>query len=267
MRYYQRYHGVVLKNSNGLPSIRPTPEGEAIASIPDWVDYLDPDELNLTPDWVRNRAVENSLYAASGVPVVTQFPNGTTAFTMTNAANYNVTADAASLPIDPTKFTVFAVMMPTAVQSELNENLIVRGNSESTGPELGLRIGATRVSGNLFFKEFSSGNNTGASTPNPERLSAATNYIGRPRPSLAMWCSSIVGGLNIFDNGALAASAPNDKRVITLDMGTGQRSYFRGARGRYGVCGILNRDLSLPENEGYRLAIEQYLFARYSILA
>ena len=238
-----------------------------MGAIPGWIDYIDPDYIDASAPWVRNRSVANSKYGANATPVLGTFPNGQKSFSQVEGSGYGIYSDPLSQSIDPTQWSIFTTCIPGYVSSELNENVIVRGNSSNVGPELGLRVALTRSSGYPIVREFSSGTSGSGSTSNPSRLTVNVNLINRTVPSFVMFTFSTRDGLRIFIDGALAGSAPTDKRPIQVDLGPEQRSFFRGVRGSYGVTGILNTDLGWEEHTGYRRAIEKFMFDKYGISA
>lgn len=267
MLRYQRINGVRLENTNGLPTIQRTPEGAAMGAVPGWVDLIDPDYMNVDEGWVRNRAAARSKYPNVATPaVVSQFPNGASAFQMLSGQTLRIESDAVAPAIDPTQWSVFTVCMPQPIDggSGVDSVCVLRGQ-DNNHSLIGLRVDFTRDFGRPTIRTY---NQYGIGVQNPARLSYnGLNIYTLSEPALVMFTGSTRDGLRIFVNGEEVAAAPSDKRPLEIgyEGGENQRAYFRGARGLFGMTGALSIDLGWAEHAGYRRAIEAFLMGKYQI--
>lgn len=256
MMRYQRVSGVQLKNSNGLPTITRTPEGEAMGGIPDWVALIDPAYVDQANKTVRNRVIARTNAPVTNLPMGS-FPNTQPAFYPTEGGANSLQVNPGG-DINPNAYTVFAVLMPEPNETGSRQLISYSFGNGSTPQKI--RLGASvSASGNILSFVDSFGVNG---------IRLATKDIGltaRVVPTLAMWTFSTEAGLAIFDNGKKVASAPGDKRPLDEGYRSGEWRMFANGRGRFGMCGVLNIDLSLQENAGHRLAIERFMAKKYGI--
>lgn len=257
---FQRINGVRLDNTNGLPTVQRTPEGIAMGAVPGWLELLDPDYCDPVALTVRNRARSRMHFSAqggNGLPLDT-FPGNATAFAPSDGVITRI--DSSGVAMDPTRWSFFAVVMPSTSSSSDHNNLVRGSDNVSIGEDVGLRIQISRVSGALSVLSYSP-----FVSPNPIRIGYSSDLIAKGTPTLVMLTFSTRDGLSIFENGVLVAQNVTDKRPLTQGWQAGNRAYLRGCRGLYGMIGMLNLDLGWYEHTAYRQSIEQFLLTKYGI--
>lgn len=257
---YQRISGVTLKDPTGLPGIEITPEGQAMGAVPGWSVFLDPSYSQDDPPFIRNRAQPNGNDPLSLGEFEYGEINGNTAFLMTNEAGGAV-HEPQKGAIDPERWTVFFVC-DDLVQTEPTQIPRIIAPVDDGAGGIALNFGYNSTStGIIVYEEvqFAPGN------PTRLRYDPPTRLFLRESPSLIMATFSIERGINIFDGGELVESEPNDTRPLTVATGAGESRWLRFMRGKVGMCGLLNADLSAPENTGHRRSIERFLMDKYGI--
>lgn len=264
MRNYLKMHGMAFPNSNGLPQIEEREEDVMIANAPTWALFLTPryeDSVSVAENWVYNPVMEVDSSPSTGEVALGEFPNGSRSLYQTDDAIFNFFQTAS---IRPDEWTFFAVInpMPRTSPSVVPQYIIRHSDFSPENEHTGLVVGMTgsTLTNLLVYKSFS------AATNNPVRLSHAFNFADRGAPSLVMVTFSVERGLAIFDGGEQVAAAPEDKMPLDINTdGDNNLLCLQNCRGDYGPMGILNTDLSHPENTGHRRAIERFLMSKYGI--
>ncbi|RUR51426.1 hypothetical protein [Vreelandella populi] len=251
MRRYQMLQGVRVPNSS-LPSIEITAEGRAMGAIPFWNTMLDPNYVS--GGKVRNRAVKATLQENTDgtPPTFGEFPNGERAFSQIVTP---LNRSAAATDMNPNRWTVFVVQRGDASAPASREVLrtVAGVGAGEFSPRMGINASGDRAS---IYKSSSDAALRLGYTPE-------SNYLNRT--VLLMFTFSIERGLAIFENGELVASAPDDVQPLTAGYSAGEYAWHRQMAGLVGMAGLLDADLSAPENAGYRRAIERFLMTKYGI--
>jgi hypothetical protein len=246
---FQRLTGVSMADAAPAPVIPITPEGQAMASIPGWAILLDPGHV--VGATIRNRCRANTFVTPASLPLGTL--GGNPVFLPT--AENGMRANSASVGINATAWTVFAVALPVAAASF--QRVIGNQSSDAEPPDV--------VTPRIGFGTNALAAQIGGSGSGGTRLTYTGNFANRSGLSLVMWTSSTRDGLRIFDNGTLAAANAGDKAALTASFAPGQIDLLRFCRGTYGMVGVLDIDLGWSEHAGYRRRIEDFMFAKYAI--
>lgn len=260
MRSYLKMHALDFENSNGLPTIEEREEDWLIANAPGWAMFLTPrydDGVSAGENWIYNPVSETDSGPRAGEIVLGSFPNGARSLRSSGDDFFNFFQTA---KINPNEWSFFAVF--SHAPSPLPQYLVRPSSSDPEGERIGLMIGCTASDGEnvLVYKSYESG------TGNPVRLSHPFNLGARTAPTLMMVTFSTERGLAIFDGGGRVATAPGDTLPLNSDTdGDNNLIIMQNVRGDHGPYGILNSDLSRPENAGHRRAIEEFLMRKYGI--
>ncbi|WP_193090871.1 hypothetical protein [Halomonas colorata] len=253
MRRYQMLQGVQVPNSN-LPSIEITPEGRAMGAIPFWNTLLDPDYVS--DNKIRNRAIKATLQNNEdpGTYTFSSFANGARAFNYPSGSE-NLLRSLSSTDINPERWTVFVVQRPNSDAAQAREVLrsIDSAPADEFSPRMGINTANSRAS---IYKSSSDATLRLGYTP-------PVNYNNRT--VLLMFTFSVERGLAIFEDGVLGAAAPNETQPFTFGYQAGAVGWNRQMAGLVGMAGLLDADLSAPENAGYRRSIERFLMTKYGI--
>lgn len=253
---YQVINGVSLDSATALPRISRTPEGIAMGAIPGWAVFVDP--AYATSQGVRNRAQPSSVPEFSNDALLSSI-NESAAFEFTEEQFATLQAPISG-DINPERWTAFFVT------SELTENPFT-SRQEIISPVLEesgvvcLRIILTEAVGEAV----SVYENSVRSTGQPIRISYDNAELSDAAPSLLMCTFSVERGLSIWRNGEQVAVNSDDKRPLTFGTGGSDYEMFHYRRGKQGMTGVLNIDLSAPENSGHRRAIEKFVMNKYGI--
>lgn len=257
---YQKVSGVNLENSNGLPTIKRTPEGIAMGAVPGWSMMYDPDYTG--PDlYIRNRAVPNRLSPGLNAVGITSFDNGTPAFLASDASTLRIEPQTGD--VDPDRWSVFFVVQDYATTSGYRQNIIV--------PVAGSTLGEVCL--NIALNPYDNGRLVVYSTTSYSSVETEAGRIGYDAnlvstsisPQLFIVTFSIENGLTIRRNGVQVAVEANDRRPLTAGFSKQEMRLFYGLRGKYGMTGVINTDLSATENAGHLRAIESFLLGKYGI--
>lgn len=252
---YQKIQGVELAEVSSLPKIEQTPEGLAMGGIPGWVAFVDPAYIVRSPGQVRNRAIRNTMGSATSDVVNGSFANGALSFDHT-ADPFNLT-----LPVNGINNDAWSVFFVANVTSGIGVQYIFRSSPIiSSGDGVGTSVGFGASGGHIIVYEPSE-----ADDGNPQRLSYNGAFASVDRAQLFMVTFSTTHGLKIYVDGALVASDPDDKAPLTNGHEIDSLLMYRSTRGDHGMGGLLNIDLSAPENTGHRRAIGRFLMAKYGI--
>lgn len=245
---YQRAAGVNIDNTKGLPVIELTADGRTMGHIPGWASYISP-EYVVSPTRVRERVVaDTELFTGSAPTEATS--DGATVFAPTPEESMQVNGET---DINPDAYSVFFVARPTDV-SQVQYAIRVRSDFQENNP---FRIGFRANGSQIAF--YDSPDGSGAS------LTYDGGYSDREGLSLLVVTFSTERGVSIFDNGRLVASDSEINTPPDSGYRASEWSYLFLARGLWGDLGVLNIDLSAPENTGYRRAIERRMRQKYVI--
>ena len=244
---------VVAGNGTGKKFI-PTPEGVAMASIPNWVALADPNYISASG--VKNRTQRDSNFTiVQGGINLGAFPNGEKSFNPTDAVISRLLS-----PVDFPKdeWSVFFVVKPVEKIIEPLNQAIITANNDMTAdikkyaPSIRLLRDGTGIG---IYR-------TGALADQNRRLAyKSTDMLGVSSLFIATFSKDL--GLSIYRNGAKVAENTSDKNPINDQFGLGSWSLLRGCRGDVGMIGVLGLDLNKAANTGYRKQIEEYLQSRY----
>lgn len=253
---YQKVSGVTLDSSSGLPSITSTPEGLAMGSVPGWAVFIDPDYSDGTS--VRNRAIANTVPALSDPADFTQI-NGQTAFNLTEVNPSQIESPGGD--INPDRWTVFFVSSDTSEHPNTTRQHVVTPYVAASDVVC-LHISVVNTTSAVAVTIYE---NSERSAGQPYRLAHENSGLDSSDPSLIMCTFSIERGLSIFKNGEMVADEPNDLRPLNYGTKGDEYAMMMYRLCKQGMAGILNTDLSAPENTGHRRAIEKFLMSKYGI--
>lgn len=248
---YQVLQGVRLAGAPALPTVTPTPEGKAMASIPGWVVFIDPDYR--VDSGVRNRASASAVFPAPDDPVGSgSFPlTGEKAFAIGEGRERFIP----DIAFPSEAWTVFAVLNGDFSAGSSKE--IAR--SVNLDEEYALRVGFNSSGSSMAVY-------TGP-TPSVYRIQYEPPVSFEGRTALAMYTFSTRDGLRLYHNGQLGAHEPAETQPLTHSIGPNQWEFFSiPLRGLVGMTGVLSIDLGWPEHAGYRRSIEQFLMSKYGIV-
>lgn len=254
MLRYQKLTGVTLSNTVGLPTIAPRPE-DVMATIPGWVSLIDPDFVAADGKTVRNRALPRSHAVAVNASINTEdWGSGQRAFgrngTTVSPSTYSTGA------IDPTQFSFFMPIKRYQALSSAQRMLCNRPSLVDVGdiaPHCEIGSGGQQ----LWVRPFHWSGVTQAA-----RMTVTHDFT---QPTLVMLTFSVARGLAVWANGSLIGENRDDKRPLTKAFGSGDWGSMWSTDMLMGMHGVLNVDLSAPENAGHRRTIEGYLMQKYGI--
>lgn len=261
-RFYQKITG--LENVSG-PAVGLLPEDEALGYIPDWALLLDPAYLvgtgtsgglynRVDNARLTNRAGETG--AAAAVPVGVMPGSGLPAFAPSASAVMSITSPVA---INRDRWTFFTVGQYEASSNSQQLAVALEANvADAAG--INPRVGVTMVANEAAVWTY------GAYGDQSDRRrigSGALPLTGRV--NLLLWTFSIDRGLTIRANGTEVKRAANDKRPLTAGYLASQWRLMSLMRGKFGMTGLINRDLTSLENAAHLVALEQFLMQRYGV--
>lgn len=261
-RFYQKITG--LANVSG-PSVGLLPEDEALGYIPDWALFLDPDYLvgtgaggglynRVDNARLTNRASETG--AAAAVPVGVLPGSGLPAFAPSSSAVMSITSP---VPINRDRWTFFTVGQYETSGNSQHLAVSMEANV-AADPGINPRVGATPSANELVVWTY------GAYGDQSERRRIGSGaLLLTSRVSLLLWSFSIERGLTLRANGAEVKRAANDRRPLTAGYLANQWRLFAFMRGKFGMTGLINRDLTSPENAAHLASLEGFMMQRYSL--
>lgn len=236
-------------------TFNPTAEGKAMAHVPGWMMFLDPDYV--LQNGVQNRCIKDGVaeYVAGTSAKIAKFANGKNAFNPTNTnqlrlnPNFDFPRDAWSL--------IFVAKPDVKTPPDLNT--IITSNTYKSGS---VRVGVAFSSSTLTLRVMENGGITDDKT----RLTyTPSNDVPLSESeSVYIVTGSTKNGLSIFKNGALVASNSNVD-LIQEEWRAGEWHVLRGARGLFGMIGLLAIDLSDPVNNIFRNQINDFLMCKYAL--
>lgn len=256
MIHYQRISGVTLEGSASLPTIQRTPEGEAMGAVPGWNVLFDPSYSD--SGGVRNRAQPNNTAPVTEGAVQIGDIAGADAFDLVDEMRLGGEFNA---PLNPSAVTAFTVVESLRT-SPINRHYPftpIAHQDEQLSPVFAFATVSGQAS--IVVYEHSLVDNPGA----PQRLNHRFDGLLDASPHLVMWTASSETGVSIWVDGQRVAHDANDTRPLEFGTEEGALRSFVSARGKFGMTGLLNIDLSAPENTGHRRAIEKFLMTKYGI--
>lgn len=244
------FQGADLSDATDLPVIETTPEGAAFgAGRRFWDVFFDP--AYMVAGALRNRAQPGAPLAQNidGVQTLGEFPNEAPALSFSGTSRV-----LPNVAVNPNAWTFLTLLLTDTVSGVTPD--LARSITDATDPGISLRVGLNNSRTAALV--------LGAASDRL-RYTPETAFPARSTPTLLVYSFSTRDGLRIFDNGALADSAPDDKRPLTSGFGAGEWRMFGGFRDLVGMTGVLNIDLSWPEHTAYRRQIEAFMATKYGI--
>lgn len=237
-------------------TFKPTSEGLAMAHVPGWVMLLDPDYID--SKGVLNRCVKGNVaaYMNATTANLAAFTNGQTAFNPIDSKQLRINPDI-DFPTDA--WSLVFVAKPD-VKAIADMNMIVTSNEYST-ETVKVGVGFHPSSGSLRVMK------SGAlSTLGVRMIYSPESGLLSDFESVYIVTGSTKNGLSIYKNGVLVASN-QDTSAVTEGWQAGEWHVLRGARGLFGMIGLLSIDLNDQINEGFRNQINGFLMEKYEISA
>lgn len=250
---YTRVDGLSLGADSGLPAINISQDGQRIGSIPGWNTLLTPDSKQGNEP--RNRVVGGQyLTAAFSNPLSAgEFPNGALSFDRNNTNRFTGLTN-----INKSAWTFFIVVHQRTIATagiDFLQGILAESTPGLRSPRLALNNDATDFA---LYEE--------AGTTNAVARLELTSFVGRT--ALLMATYSDGNGVNLYENGAVGASNPSAESFEELDR-SGQYYWLNGftvdRAADVGHAGLLDIDMSRPENAGHRRVLENYMFELYGI--
>ena len=246
-------HGVSLSGANGLPTVASAandPASQAIGGIPGWKVFIDPSEG--TASSLPNLARANSVFTPlTGSFEYDDLGPGLDTYLSDDWANAADKRLTAPVGINPTAWTFFYVLNTTSVGVDGNR-VLAKTNSGVPGGSEGIEIRIDTSNGLRLIRT------TGTTL-------VASGALVNDTTVLIMATFSTRDGTSLRKNGAEIAANSADLNPLTFEFGPQQWGMLRTPFGEFGMMGLLDIDLSWPENAGYRRALETYLINRYGI--
>ncbi|GAB4072815.1 hypothetical protein KHC28_00800 [Ancylobacter sonchi] len=247
-----------LPNWNGARVSR-SPEGVALAGIPDWLVMVQPEYA--TSDGLLNRAAVGKgapLRNPTGAPPSPgqTFPNGQPAFAPGSSGGVLINSeDYVDANVNVGDFTVFATLLRTAATAPYIWDPL----TSATVGQRSFSLAIQSTTHLLVVRQFSGGFTTTAMTGVEVTVDV---------PHLVMMSYSAERGLTLRQDGVQrgnsAAGGAINRPAAISQMG----SLLNGSSTfavRYGLSGIINRDLTKTANAAYLAQLEGYLKTRYGI--
>lgn len=250
MRRIIALDGVSIPDASDRQAYTLTPADRAMAHIPGWCLYVDPDHI--VSGNARNVAMPRTMTGNNGTPNArTTMPDSDApAFDVTGARHIRPNLD---FPLEA--WSVFAVAHLTGASSrQWLVGAIADPAAGGLRPSLGFSLGSGHAA---VWSEENVARVTCASRP------PHANFTGRT--ILFMFTFSIREGLRIFVDGIQAASNPTDTAVFTSGYGAGEWRFLHGCRGLFGNIGLLSIDLGWEEHADFRREIEDFHRKKYTI--
>lgn len=194
----------------------------------------------------------------------TTFPNSAPAFDARFSTPDRIRFIPLQGGVDPRRWTAFAVVMPIVPSAAAIPKLFRPNLAFNDETALCLNVGWFSSGNTITIHE------TAATTEGqPLRLSfvPTTSLTARAAPSLLMFTFSTERGLRIFDGGEEVAVDEADTRPLTAMINPGEITMFHNFHGRAGISGLVNTDLSAPENTPHLDRVTDFLLAKYGIPA
>lgn len=261
---YQRISGVSISEGAELPSITSTPEGRAMGAVPGWQAMIDPAYSNPLELSALNRATGDQCPVTVISSMTIGQMSGNPSFDLRSSDDSKrAFINPNGVNLDPNRWTVFSVVNygakpPEAVSG--GQWIIRAANTDVPPDSLYLSVAVPNGTGNAFYVQE-------GSTGSPERIvgNLSPSLLERNTPTLLMATFSVERGLTIYDNGKQIARNESDTRPLTYALEGSELRFFQEGYSEYGMSGVINQDLSAPENTGHRRAIEKFLMTKYDI--
>ena len=245
-----KQHGVSLSGANGLPPVVNDPVSDAIAGIPGWKVFIDPAEG--TSSELPNLARANSVFTPNtGSFEYDDLGTGLDTYLSDDWANAADKRLTSPVGINPTAWTFFYVLNTTSVGTDGNR-VLARYNSAVPSGKEGIELRITTANDLRLIR------NVGTTL-------VASDAMVDDTTTLIMATFSTRDGTALRKNGTEIAANAADLNPLTFEFGPQQWGMLRTPFGEFGMMGLLDIDLSWPENAGYRRALETYLINRYGI--
>ncbi|MGP9500266.1 hypothetical protein [Halomonas sp. AOP43-D1-4] len=257
----QVLHGLHIPGKTNLKKVEFTPEGMELGHI-DWSTLIDPAYCTPSAETVCNRALrEEEVHINAGRITIGNFEGGPLSF-VTDSDNLDgnfirINPDAA---VNPDQWTLVLVMEPSSNNSSIQRFVSPTVVNQEDG--VCFNIGMNNTLSSLVIYE-----NALLVGGQPQRLRYGVPAERRGTRALVMFTFSVREGLKIFWNGEQVAANPDDRRPLTYGYNAGEWEMFRTARGQLGMAGVIDVDLSEPDYEGDRLALEKFMMEKYGIEA
>ncbi|WKD28644.1 hypothetical protein NDQ72_01470 [Halomonas sp. KG2] len=254
MRSYQVVHGVDIKNTNGLPVITRIDDDDVMGNATELTVYLKPDYSNVSADKfsVRNMAQFRTHAESEG------------AFNVDNGLfeiYQNSLLKNVGGPINPDAWTLFFIKGPGWVA---NDQLVQRVIMGASGNESDIALNVAISQNGVLFRVFETEERT---VEGAYRLPEVdVSLADRASPSLFTLTFSTKYGMQLRDGGQIVSQS-DDKRPLGTGFGANDYQIFYACRGSWGELGIVNADLSAPENEVLLKSIENFLMGLHGIPA
>lgn len=266
MLNYQVIHGVNIPNATGLKAIKRTPEGAAMGGIPGWQVMIDPAYSKPSELAALNRASGDQCPVTAISSMTIGQMAGNPSFDLRSSdTSKRFFINPIGANVDPDRWTVFSVInyADKAAGGASGGQWIARAaESNVIDGELILSVAVPRSGGSTFYVQEAGGGSA-------ERVvgNMTPALIDRSTPTLLMATFSVERGLTLYDNGRQIERNESDKRPLTHALEGSELRFFQEGYSEYGLSGVINNDLSAPENEGFRRAMERFLMQKYGITA
>ena len=245
----------------GNGKITRTPEGVAIGGIPDWECLIDPaymiSEMN-----ARQRAKPQSGATILAPTTLSQFSAGQPAFS--HAWVSGAAASGATTPqnaeINPEAFTFFGVFQNAQLGKSSNPRaLFFPTVAADDTAKRQVRVMLTRDTGTfaVYSGEVSSANRIAGYT--------SMDLVNMQAPKLFAATFSTTNGWGLHINGVEVARNAQSVTPVDSAYKAGEWCFYRENYGLAGMSGLINRDLSLPENTGFMKELSKFLMDKYGI--
>ncbi|AUC26145.1 hypothetical protein A9493_01195 [Klebsiella pneumoniae] len=245
----------------GNGKITRTPEGVAIGGIPDWECLIDPAYM-ISGMTARQRAKPQSGATLLTPTTLSQFSAGQPAFShawVSGAATSGATTPQ-NASINPEAFTFFGVFQNAQLgKSSAPRPLFYPTVAADDTTKRQVRVMLTRDTGTFAVY---SGEPSAAT-----RIAGYTSLdlVNMQAPKIFAATFSTTSGWGLHINGVEVARNAQSMTPVNSAYNAGEWCFYRENYGLAGMSGLINRDLSLPENAGFMNALHKFLLNKYSI--
>ncbi len=258
MRKIIKLSGVTVDNET-LPRVVVSSEERAIASMPQLLFWMQAGPSFASGNSFLDRATGEMIVprSTSNYWGQTSFPNGAPAIQAVPDDEAAIYLPGGNPRLNPDRWSVAAAVDVEYDGSGRRELLSA---AETLSGELAIRLQWT-VNGRLQL--------LGAAPGEVRLISSGVDMGSGP---IVMMCTfSVERGIRFFMNGIEVAANPDDRQPLEntsfqIGGGPGITSASSAVfRGKLGHLLVFNTDLSAPENNGARLALNKILMDRYGI--
>lgn len=251
----EQLNGITIPNPGR--TLQRTEAGRAIGHIPGWKIFVDP--AYPSGKFARNRAMaQSSLTCATAFPA-DAFANAAPAFSAPSL-NRESPPLAANLQVNPNAWSAF-FSFNHALVGGAGPTYFLQPATPTADTSLAAPFVLLRADGS-----FGLANNDPSNSPGYLLAPAGSLFGGANHIVLVTFSTDL--GLKVYIDGVLAASNTAYKTPFNTPT-KGLLMCHAGSRtsGKflYGQCGVLDIDLSKPENTGYRAALTKHLKDKYAI--